>query len=102
MSEPVLSDRPKALRFGDALTAVEQRVIDALPEIIDGLIARAKEGDTKAAVYLCDRIMGRAVGSKAAPADDRELPYSEEAFLLARSERATEPNRPRIVISQMV
>jgi hypothetical protein len=94
-----MNDRPKALRFGDALAAVEQQVVDALPEIIDGLIARAKGGDTKAAVYLCDRIMGRAVGSKEAPADDRELPYSEEAFLLAHAEGGPEENRLRIVIS---
>ena len=29
--------------------------MDALPDIVNGLIAGAKEGDTKAAVYLCDR-----------------------------------------------
>jgi hypothetical protein len=35
--------------------AVEQRVVDALPEIIDALIGRAKAGDLKAAIYLADR-----------------------------------------------
>ena len=46
------------------------------------LISRAKAGDLKAAVYLCDRIMGRTAGAKVAPADDREAPYTEAAFEL--------------------
>jgi hypothetical protein len=78
---------PKTLLFGDALTEVEQRIVEALPDIIDGLIARAKEGDTKAAVYLCDRILGRVAGSAAAPADDRRAPYTEEAFALDQQEQ---------------
>jgi hypothetical protein len=72
-----MSTRPKSLRYRQALDAAEQRIVDALPEIIDGLIARAKEGDSKAAVYLCDRILGKTAGTKTAPADDRQAPYSE-------------------------
>jgi len=45
--------KPKALRYADMLGAVDERIVDALPEIIDGLIARAKQGNSKAAVYLC-------------------------------------------------
>jgi hypothetical protein len=62
------------------LSAVEQRVVDSLHEIVDGLIARAKEGDVKAAVYFCDRILGRTPGAKIPPADDREPPYTEADF----------------------
>jgi hypothetical protein len=39
-------------------------------------------GFAKAAVYLCDRILGRTTGPKVARADDREAPYTEEAFQL--------------------
>ena len=79
--------KPKTLLYRDALAAVEQRIVDALPDIIDGLIARAREGDTKAAVYLCDRILGRVAGSAMPPADDRREPYTEDAFRLDQQER---------------
>ncbi|MBV8314256.1 MAG: hypothetical protein JOZ53_04915, partial [Planctomycetaceae bacterium] len=51
------------------------------------LIARAQAGDAKAAVYLCDRILGRAAGSAVAPADDRQAPYTEGAFLLDQQDK---------------
>ena len=70
-----MSPKPRTLKYAEALEAVEQRVVDALPEIIDALIGRAKDGDLKAAVYLADRILGRTAGAKIAPADDREAPY---------------------------
>jgi hypothetical protein len=82
-----MNTKPKTLRYAEALAAVEQCIVDALPEIVDGLIARAREGDTKAAVYLCDRILGRVAGSTVPPADDRRTPYSEDAFLLDQQER---------------
>src|SRR3954468_3076839 len=85
-----MNARPKMLRYADALAAVEQRIVDALPDVIDGLIARAREGDTKAAVSLCDRILGRAAGSASPPADDRRAPFTEDAFLLDLKE--TEKN----------
>ena len=86
-----MSTRPKTLRYREALDAAEQRIVDALPEIIDGLIARAKEGDLKAAIYLLDRIMGKTAGAKTAPADDRQAPYSEEDF--EEDEHEREENR---------
>jgi hypothetical protein len=81
-----MTSKPKALLYRDALAAVEQRFVDALPDIIDRLIARAKDGDTKAAIYLCDRILGRATGSASAPADDRRAPYTHDAFRLDQEE----------------
>ena len=42
-----MSPKPRTLKYAEALQAVEQRVVDALPEIIDGLIDRAKDGDTE-------------------------------------------------------
>jgi hypothetical protein len=82
-----MSAKPRTLRYAEALQAVEQRVADALPDIIDGLIKRATDGDVKAAIYLCDRILGRSPGAKVAPADDREPPYSEAAFELDQEEK---------------
>jgi hypothetical protein len=79
--------KPKTLLYADALAAVERRIVVALPDIIDGFIARAQEGDVKAAAYLCDRIMGRAAGSKTAPADDRQIPYGEDDFLIDKRAR---------------
>jgi hypothetical protein len=82
-----MKSKPKALLFRNALATAEQRIVDALPEIIDGLIARARDGDLKAAVYLCDRIMGRVAGSSVSPANDRRAPYTEEAFQLDQQEQ---------------
>jgi hypothetical protein len=79
-----MSLKPRTLRYADAIEAGEQRIVDALPDIIDALISRAKDGDLKAAAYLCDRICGRTAGAKIAPADDRELPYTEESYTLAQ------------------
>ena len=79
--------KPKTLLYGEALATVEQRIVDALPDIVEALIARAREGDTKAAVYLCDRILGRVAASKAAPVEDRRAPYTEDDFRLDEEDR---------------
>jgi hypothetical protein len=81
-----MSPKPRTLRYAEALQSVEQRVVDALPDIVDALIRRAKVGDVKAAIYLCDRILGRSARAKVAPADDREPPYTEAAFELDQEE----------------
>jgi hypothetical protein len=82
-----MSTQPRTLKYAEALQAAEQRIVNCLPEIIDGLIFRAKQGNLKAAAYLCDRIMGRTAGAKVAPAEDREAPYTQEAFELDEQER---------------
>jgi hypothetical protein len=81
------SPKPRTLKYAETLQAVEERIVDALPEIIDALIGRAKAGDLKAAVYLADHILGRTAGAKIAPADDRERPYDQDAFELDEQER---------------
>ncbi|MBV8270506.1 MAG: hypothetical protein JO252_29610 [Planctomycetaceae bacterium] len=73
--------------YAGALAAVERRLVEALPGIAEGLIARARAGDAKAAVYMCDRILGRAAGSAVAPADDRQAPCTEGAFLLDQQDK---------------
>lgn len=93
-----MDTQPKALRYLAELAAVERRIVDALPEIIDGLIARAKEGDTKAALYLVDRVLGKTVGAKAAPADDRQPPYSEEDFEIDRQSNESDRDMRRLLL----
>ena len=91
------SPKPRTLKYAETLQAVEQRVVDALPEIIDALIARAKAGDLKAATYLADRILGRTAGAKIAPADDREPPYTEAAFEADEQEREEDHDMRRML-----
>jgi hypothetical protein len=79
---------PKALHYAAALSRVEGAIVEALPEIVNGLIEQARQGDTKAAAYLIDRILGRTVGARLAPADDRSLPYSEDEFRADREKLA--------------
>lgn len=69
---------PKVLLYADTAALVEQRIVDALPDITDTLIEAAKGGDLGAAKYLCDRILGRVAVVEAPPADDRRPPYTEE------------------------
>jgi hypothetical protein len=70
------------LRYAETLRAVEQRIVDELPEIIDALIGRAKDGELKAAADLCNRVMGVAAGAKIVPADDRQPPYCRSAEVM--------------------
>ena len=81
------SPKPRSLIYADRLLAIEERVVDALSEIIEALIVRAKAGDLKAAVYLGDRILRRTAEAKIAPADDQEQPYDAAAFDLDQEER---------------
>ena len=92
-----MNPRPRTLKYADTLQAVEERVVDALPEIIDALIGRAKSGDLKAAIYLADRILGRTAGARIAPADDRERPYDEAAFELDEQGREEDDDIRRIL-----
>jgi hypothetical protein len=82
-----MSTRPKTLRYREALDAAEQRIVEALPEIIEKLIARAREGDLRASTYLLDRILGKAAEAKTAPADDRQAPYTVADFEEDEQER---------------
>ena len=91
------SPKPRTLKYAETLQAVEQRIVEALPEIIDALIGRAKAGDLKAATYLADRILGRTAGAKVAPADDRERPYDQAAYELDEQEREEEHDIRRIL-----
>jgi hypothetical protein len=81
-----MRNMPKAHLYCDIIESVEQRIVDALPDIIDGLIDRARLGDVKVAPYLCDRILGRAAVMAYAPGNDNSKPYTEDDFLFTLQE----------------
>ncbi len=83
--------KPKALRYAAELATAEEKIIAALPDVIDGLIRAAKCGDVAASRYLLDRVFGRVKEQEAPPADDMAFPYSEEDA--AREERRQAMNR---------
>ena len=70
--------KPKALAYADQTTALEHKILGALPDVVDKFIEQAKAGDYRCGKYLIDRILGRAPILKAPPAEDRELPYADE------------------------
>ena len=51
-------ETPKAYRYRDRISAVEEMIVDALPDIAAKLISMAKDGDVAAARYLFE--IGRA------------------------------------------
>ena len=55
------------------------------------------EGDTKAAAYPCDPILGQVAGSTVPPADDRRVAYTEDAFVLDQHEREEGDNQRRLI-----
>jgi hypothetical protein len=65
-----MSKPPKMHRYQSDFEDVERRIVSALPEIIDRLIDKAKEGDVRAAAYLCDRMLGRSASLKMPPSED--------------------------------
>ena len=79
--------KPRSLQYASALAEAEDAIVQALPDLVKGLIDRAREGDTRVAVYLIDRVLGRPAGSRFAPADDQTLPYTEDDFREARLDR---------------
>ena len=92
-----MTPKPKTLLYRDALAAVEQRIVDALPAIADSLISRAKSGDLVAATYLLDRIMGRAASLTHAPAEDRQAPYTDDDFRSDQEERQQDRDLRRMI-----
>jgi len=69
-------ERPGAFRYRDRINAVEEMIVDALPDIAKKLISMAKDGDVAAARYLFDRMAGRPSKLSSPPSHDREIPYT--------------------------
>ncbi len=68
---------PKAIRYAAITNPTEQKLADALPGVVDVLIAEALRGDLGACKYICDRILGRVPVLEAVPAEDRRPEYTE-------------------------
>lgn len=83
--------KPKALKYASELAVAENKIISALPDVIDSLIDAARAGDVSAAKYLLDRSFGRVKEQRAPIADDNELPFSEADY--EAKERSAEFNR---------
>jgi len=77
-----VDDRPKALRYAARVNAIEEMILDALPDIIGKVIEMAKDGNMAASRYLTDRIFGRIARVPAAPAGDKSLPYKTSDWTL--------------------
>jgi len=69
-------ETPKAFRYRDRINAVEEMIVDALPDIAAKLISMAKDGDVAAARYLFDRMAGRPSKLPTPPSLDRTIPYT--------------------------
>jgi hypothetical protein len=76
-TRPGAGRKPKVLLHMATAAAVESKIADALPRIIDQLITAAEGGDVAAARYLCDRLLGRVPALATVPAEDTRLPYEE-------------------------
>jgi len=79
--QPERDDRPKVLRYADRITAMEEMILDVIPEIIGKLMSMAKEGNVPAARYLVDRLAGRPSRLPASPSMDRALPYTSDDWI---------------------
>jgi hypothetical protein len=66
---------PKALRYAQEIAAQEARIVAALPELVTLLLDAARNGDTSAARYLVDRVLGRVQVQARPMAEDYGLPY---------------------------
>jgi hypothetical protein len=80
--------KPKALTYASEIAMAEQRIVSAMPELIDSLIDSAKCGDTGAARYLLDRVLGRVQLQAAPLAENTAIPFDESDFERAESKRA--------------
>jgi len=74
-------DRPKALRYEDRINAMEEMILDGLPEVIAKLMSMAKDGNIPAARYLIDRMAGRPSRLPLPPSIDKSLPYTSEDWI---------------------
>lgn len=85
--------KPKPPLYADALAAVERRIVDVLPEIVEGLIARAKAGGL---VPLAGP-QGRA---GATLADRRPFARSPDGPVVNRSPEFASRHEPRTSLSR--
>ncbi len=96
-TRPGAGRKPKALLHQATAAAVESKIADALPEIVDQLIVSAKGGDVAAARYLVDRLLGRVPALPAVPAEDTRPPYTEEDAEIAAAKQEESRDLDRLI-----
>ncbi len=94
-ARPGSGRKPKAVRYANEVAAQEGRIVAALPELIDLLLGAARAGDTSAARYLVDRVLGRVQTQAKPVAEDYSMPWDAPpagkiAEILRRRELAKE------------
>lgn len=71
-SRPGAGRKPKPHYDAETTTLAEEKIAQALPDIVDKLIRRALTcNDMQAARYLCDRALGR-VPARPVPTETKE------------------------------
>ena len=99
-NETEIDDRPRALRNAEHARAIEQMIMDALPNIITKLVSMAEEGNVAAARYLVDRIHGRPARVAAPPTMDTSLTYTRQDWTAdTMCRKAHNDDRKRVALS---
>jgi hypothetical protein len=89
--------KPKALIYSAQLAQAEERIISALPDIIDSLVMMAKRGDVSAARYLIDRVFGRVREQELPLADDTRLPFTEQDVQVLKAQKRINDENVRLL-----
>ncbi len=87
-ARPGAGRKPKALVYASEIATAEGRIVSAMPALIDSLISAAQAGDTSAARYLLDRVLGRVTETAAPLGEDTSLPLTDEDVEVLESQAA--------------
>jgi hypothetical protein len=94
-TRPGAGRKPKALKYASEIATAEEKIISVMPELIDTLVDSAKCGDTAAARYLLDRVLGRVQLQAAPMAEDTTLPLTDEDVELLEVKAAAKFNHEK-------
>ncbi len=87
-ARPGAGRKPKALVYASEIATAEGKIVSAMPALIDSLISAAQAGDTSAARYLLDRVLGRVKEQAAPIGEDTSLPLTDEDVELLETQAA--------------
>jgi hypothetical protein len=87
-ARPGAGRKPKALVYASEIATAEGKIVSAMPSLIDSLISAAQAGDTSAARYLLDRVLGRVKEQAAPLSEDTSLPLTDEDAELLEAKAA--------------
>lgn len=78
-NRPGAGRKPRGIRYAREVAATEGRIVAALDQLVDTLLAAARNGDTSAARYLLDRILGRPAAQTRPASEDYTVAYDNAA-----------------------